>query len=144
MDNKPINKYAVDYSKLSKKIKYEDVKNQLVKVAFDVYKFKSDDRAKLWQLHSADDGNYIVALYDEDSLMEKKSDWQVVKSAGDVNFYYKDEYIVKLPLENFAGLDVESELPKKLGESKNLVNLLLKNVNSKVKSELLKKFPNLV
>jgi hypothetical protein len=144
MDNKSINKYAVDYNKLNKKIKYDDVKNQLVKVAFDVYKFKSDDRAKLWQLHSADDGNYIVALYDEDTLMEKKSDWQVVKSASDVSFYYKDEYIVKLPLSSFGGLDVESELPRKLGESKNLVNLLLKNVNSKVKSELLKKFPNLV
>lgn len=148
-----MNKFKVDYTNLENAVlkkahKYEEVKDQLVKVAFDVYKFKSDEKAKLWQMHSADDGNYIVALYDsDDDLIEKKSDWQVIvnKSANNVNFFYQDEYVTKLPLDSFSmnSKDLETILPTKLAQNKNLVNLLLKNVNSKVKQSLLTKFPSL-
>jgi hypothetical protein len=61
-------KFSVDYSGLENKIykkayRLADVKDQLETVAFDIVRFKDNDKgAELWQVQSADDGDYIVAL----------------------------------------------------------------------------------
>lgn len=145
--------FDIDYNKLENKLykkayRFEEVEPKLVKVAFDIYKFKNDEKAKLWQLHSADDGKYIVSLYEEDEdSIEKLSDWKVVvnKSANNVNFYYKDEYITKLAKKHFPFSDneIENTLPSKLSNNKDLVQLLLKNVDDASKSKIFSKYPEL-
>ena len=66
-----MSKYSIDYSGLAKLTKkayrLSDVKDQLETIAFDVVRFKDGDHgAELWQVQSSDDGDYIVALYDEE------------------------------------------------------------------------------
>lgn len=136
-----------DIKKIAGKIHdYKDVKNKLVKVAFDLYKFNDDPAAKLWELQKADDGNYIVALY-SDSELDKKSNWQVEinKTANNVNFYYKGEYITKLNAKE-VGIplgEAKDLLPEKLAENKKLVSYLLKKVDENTKNALVSKYPEL-
>lgn len=140
-----INEYEL--KKIAGKIRnYNDVKNNLVKVAFDMYRMKDDPSAKLWELQKADDGNYIVALYN-DGEIEKQSDWQVElnKSANNVNFYYKGEYITKLNSKE-VGIpldEAKSILPEKLATNKKLVSLLMNKLDKSTKETLVSKYPEL-
>ena len=82
-----MDKFAVDYSTIEKDLnrpkfyKYEDVKDKLVKVAFDVVRFMdtNEDIDGLWQIQKTDDGEVIVAMYDTPDSKEIKaeSDWHV-------------------------------------------------------------------
>jgi len=144
-------KFTVDYNELTKfsdkRLDYNKVKHKLVKVAFDLYKLEDDKAARLWEVNKADDGNYIVALY-EDSLesMEKTSSWEVEinKTANNVNFYYKGDYVTKLS-EKELGLSIKeaSILPEKLSSNKNLVSILLKKADAKTRNNLVSKYPEL-
>jgi hypothetical protein len=64
-----MDRYSVDYNNLGQKInspkiyKYENVKHLLQKVAFDVYKFNTDNIDGLWKIESTDNGEVIVAQY---------------------------------------------------------------------------------
>lgn len=125
---------------------YNKVKNKMVKVAFDIYRMKDDPAAKLWELQKAEDGSYIVALY-SDSEIEKKSDWSVEinKTANNVNFYYKGDYITKLNAKD-VGIpldEAKSILPEKLADNKKLVSLLMNKVDSNTKETLVSKYPEL-
>jgi len=143
-------KFTVNYDLLKKYsgkyLDYNEVKDKLVKVAFDLYKLEDDKAARLWEVNKADDGNYIVALYSEDQDIEKKSNWdvQINKAANNVNFYYKGEYVTKLS-EKQLGIKLEdaNSLPEKLSSNKNLVNALLKNADVKTKNNLVSKYPEL-
>ena len=70
-------KNGVDYFELDKKTsnkiyKLADVKDQIEVVGFDIVRFRDNDRgAELWQVQSADDGDYIVALYEDEPEIEK-------------------------------------------------------------------------
>jgi hypothetical protein len=97
-------KYSLDYSKLANQItkkayRLSDVKDQLETVAFDVVRFKDGDKgADLWQIQSADDGDYIVALYDDE--VEKTAStnpWGVYvsKNGHDVQISYKGDPLVR-------------------------------------------------
>jgi len=144
-------KFTVDYNELTKfsdkRLDYNKVKHKLVKVAFDLYKLEDDKAARLWEVNKYDDGNYIVALY-EDSLesMEKTSSWEVEinKTANNVNFYYKGDYVTKLS-EKELGLSIKeaSILPEKLSSNKNLVSILLKKADAKTRNNLVSKYPEL-
>jgi hypothetical protein len=83
-----MDRYSVDYNNLEKKIsgpkiyKYENVKHLLHKVAFDVYKFNTDNIDGLWKIESTDDGEVIVAQYNvEESGL--KAEASVNKTAFD-------------------------------------------------------------
>lgn len=148
-------KFNVDYSNLENKIykkayKLSDVQEQLESVAFDIVRFKdSDKNADLWQVQCADDGEYIVALYEE----EKKtaSPWQVSinKIAGDLQVSYKGDPLVKvaaskLGIPSSEITQIPDYLPNKLAENKKLVRALLSELSLSAKNEIFKKYPELV
>ena len=155
-----MSKFEVDYSNLEQKVykkayKLSDVKNRIERVAFDVVRFSDGDEAsKLWQIQSADDGDYIVALYDEPEEAIKtassSSDWDIAlnKSASVIDVYYKGDPIVRVASSKL-GIPitelplVSKYLPQKLSENKKLVSALLNEAGEEVKQELYKKYPEL-
>lgn len=152
-----MSKTSIDYSSLENKInkkayRLADVKDQLETVAFDIVRFKDSDKgADLWQVQSADDGDYIVAMY-QDDLEEKTAQlWNVSlsKVAGDLHVYYKGEPLVKVAASRMGIPSAEvhkvpSYLPAKLAENKKLVKALLGELPESAKNEVLKKYPELV
>lgn len=150
-------KFLIDYSGLENKIykkayKLSDVKDQLETVAFDIVRFKDSDKAAdLWQVQSADDGDYIVALYNPEEENKVASFWEVVitKTAGDMTVYYKGDPIVRVAASRLGIPSnelhkVSSYLPSKLSENKKLVKALLNELPVLTKNEVLKKYPELV
>jgi len=152
-----MSKYTVDYTKLANQItkkayRLADVKDQLETVAFDVVRFKDADKgAELWQVQSADDGDYIVALYDDEDNSKTASAWSVTvtKTAGDLQVSYKGDPLVRvassklgIPRDQLAS--IEQYLPEKLAENKKLVKALLNELSPSAKQEVLKKYPELV
>lgn len=153
-----MSKFAIDYSKLEGKVykkayRLSDVQDKIEKVAFDIVKFKDgDDASNLWQIQNADDGDYIVALYDNENEMKTTaSGWDVsiVKSAGALQISYKGDPIVQIASSKLGipakDLEKVSEyLPAKLAENKKLVSSLLKELSPAVKKSVLNKYPELV
>jgi hypothetical protein len=153
-----MSKFSIDYSGLENTLykrayKYSDVKDQLETVAFDIVKFKDDDEgAHLWQVQSADDGDYIVALYQpEEDAAKTACVWGVVmsKTAHDLFISYKGDPIVKMaasklgiPTEEIN--QVSKYLPKKLASNKKLVKALLNELSISAKKEVLSKYPELI
>lgn len=145
----------MDYSTLDSQInkktyRLKDVQNQIEKVAFDIVRFKDNDKsADLWQIQSSDDGEYIVALYQNDE--EKVAhlwDVHLNKIAGTLQFSYKGEPIVSLSGHKLGvsknELDqVPSYLPAKLAKNKKLVSALLQELPASTKQLVLNKFPEL-
>lgn len=153
-----MSKFAIDYTGLGNKIlrkayRLEDVQGKIERVAFDVVRFKDGDNgADLWQIQNAEDGDYIVAMYNEEESAEKTaSNWQVSisKTAGDLQIHYKGDPLVKIASSKLgiprAELSqVEQYLPAKLAENKKLVQALLKELPESAKKEVLNKYPELV
>lgn len=151
-----MSKFSIDYSSLEHKfsekaIKLNDVKDKLETFAFDVVRFKDGDKgADLWQVQSAEDGEYIVALYQPEEE-EKKSAWEVIvsKTAGDLQVSYKGDPIVRLAADKLGIPRTELHkvpgyLPAKLAANKKLVKALLNELSESAKKEVLNKYPELV
>jgi len=155
-----MSKISVDYSELENKIykkayRLSDVKDKIQKVAFDIVRFKDeDDASKLWQIQSADDGDYIVALYnpsEEDTVKTASANgWNVTlnKLSSQLVFYYKGDPIAK---KGSSELGIPEEelslatkyLPTKLATNKKMVTALLSGLNESVKQDILSKYPEL-
>lgn len=150
--------FKVDFTKLEDKLlkkayKLADVKDQLEVVAFDVVRFKDVDKgADLWQIQSADDGEFIVTKY-EDAEVKKTASanpWEVIvsKATKALNVFYKGDNIVrvaskKLGIDDSELPSVERYLPKRLAENKKLVSALLSELTESAKNEVLNKYPEL-
>jgi hypothetical protein len=152
-----MSKFSLDYSGLEHKIykkayRLSDVKDQIEKVAFDIVRFKDGDKsAELWQVQSADDGDYIVSLYNEDEVEKTAATWEVsvIKTAGEIQISYKGDPLVRLASSKIgiprAELDkVTQYLPAKLAENKKLVKSLLNELPPSAKKAVLNKYPELV
>ncbi len=153
-------KFSIDYSGLAqiqkKAYRLSDVKDQLETVAFDVVRFKDGDKgADLWQIQSADDGDYIVALYDADEENEKtaaaKNPWGVfvTKNGHDLQISYKGDPLVrmasaKLGIPSSELHKAEQYLPEKLATNKKLVKALLSQLSETARLEVYKRYPELV
>src|SRR5208282_2831791 len=151
-----MSKISLDYSSLANQItkkayRLSDVKDQLETVAFDVVRFKDGDKgADLWQVQSADDGDYIVALYD-DVDDKTASAWSVLvtKNGSDLQISYKGDPLVRLASSKL-GIPrnqlhhVEQYLPEKLASNKKLVKALLSELSDAARQEVSKRYPELV
>lgn len=154
-------RFSIDYSGLANQItkkayRLSDVKDQLETVAFDVVRFKDGDKgAELWQIQSADDGDYIVALYDsEDEEVEKTASanpWgvYVTKNGHDLQISYKGDPLVrfaasKLGIPSSELHKAEQYLPEKLATNKKLVKALLGELSETARLEVSKRYPELV
>lgn len=151
-----MSKFSVDYSSLGQTIyktayRLNDVKDRIERVAFDIVRFKDEDKgADLWQVQSADDGDYIVALYQpEEEKIASTWDVSINKISGDLQVSYKGDPIVRV-LASKIGIPrselqkAEQYLPTKLAGNKKLVNALLNELNESAKKEVLSKYPELV
>jgi len=150
-------KFKVYYSGLENTIykkayRLSDVKDQIERVAFDIVKFKDNDKgAELWQVQSADDGDYIVAIYNPEDEEKVASEWEVSvnKISCDLQVSYKGDPLMRVAStkigipRNELG-KVEQYLPKKLADNKKLVKALLNELNESAKKEVLSKYPELV
>jgi len=161
-------KFAINYNSLDNDLKpkqrvfrYEDVKDRLKKVAFDVVKFKDeDDISGLWQIQHTNDGDVIVAKYDDDMMTaaseetEKtasvNTDWDVVanESGSHLHVFYKKTPITKLAMTSLGLPESEADLvcgylPESLASNKKLVAGLLSELPSNDRQELLNAFPEL-
>lgn len=149
-----MSKIGIDYLSLKNKFykkayKLSEVQDRLETVAFDIVKFKDNDSsANLWRIQDADDGQYIVALYEQDDV--KTSDWDVSvsKTASHIQVSYKGDPIIriassKLGIPPNELYKAESYLPSKLSENKKLVKALLNELGESAKKEVLNKYPEL-
>jgi hypothetical protein len=150
-------KFTVDYSGLANQItkkayRLADVKDQLETIGFDIVRFKDGDKgADLWQVQSADDGDYIVALYDEEESDKTASTnpWSVMVANGtDLQIAYKGDPLVRLASSKLGipanELDlVEQYLPEKLASNKKLVKALLSQLNEGARLEVSRRYPEL-
>lgn len=147
----------IDYSDLDNKVykkafKLSDVKDRLETVAFDIVKFKDDDKgATLWQVQSSDDGDYIVALYQQNEEEVKTASWEVSinKLASTMQISYKGDPIVKIASDKLGIPKSElhktlAYLPEKLAENKKLVRALLNELSVSAKNTVLNKYPELL
>ena len=150
-------KFSVDYSSLAgqfatKAYKLVDVKDQLETVAFDIVRFKDNDKsADLWQVQSADDGEYIVALYQPDEEEKTAALWnvRVNKVASALEVSYKGDPLIsvsasRLGIPRSELEKVPSYLPTKLAGNKKLVKALLSELSDVAKQTVLNKYPELV
>lgn len=152
-------RFSIDYSGLANQItkkayRLSDVKDQLETVAFDVVRFKDGDKgAELWQIQSADDGDYIVALYDEEveKTASAANPWgvYVATNGHDLQISYKGDPLVrfaasKLGIPSTELHRAEQYLPEKLATNKKLVKALLSELSETARLELSKRYPELV
>lgn len=151
--------FSIDYSILDNKItkkayRLSDVKEQLETVSFDIVRFKDSDKgAELWQIQSAEDGDYIVALYEEEAELDKtaSSVWSVLvtKSGQDLQVSYKGDPLVRLSAKKLGIPSnelhkAERYLPEKLATNKKLVKALLSELSDTARHEVSKRYPELV
>lgn len=150
-------KISIDYSSLATQItkkayRLADVKDQLETVAFDIVRFKDGDKgADLWQVQNASDGDYIVALYDDEEADKTASTWSVLVSKGgnDLQISYKGDPLVrlsaaKLGIPSSELHKAEQYLPERLATNKKLVKALLSELTDAARQEVSKRYPELV
>jgi hypothetical protein len=150
-------KFSIDYSCLDtqltrKAYRLSDVQHQLETVAFDIVRFKDNDKsADLWQVQSADDGEYIVALYQPDAEKTASPLWDVSinKTSGHLQVSYKGDPLVRVAASRLgitrSELDkVPAYLPAKLASSPRLVKALLNELPESAKTQVLAKYPELL
>lgn len=152
-----MNRFSVDYDSLlntidKKSFKLKDVHHRLEKIGFDVVRFKDGDPEQLWQIQSAEDGEYIVTLYSEEDPAKKltASPWKVLlnKSGTDLYIFYKDTRVTKLASSTLGIQDSElpqvpKYLPNRLARNPELVAALLNGLDSVVRAEIVQKHPEL-
>ena len=160
-------KFSVDYSNLDKLLdkktfRLADVQHRIEKVAFDIVRFRDGDPngtspdgtspEQLWQVQSADDGDYIVSLYREDDVKKEAGvkAWSCTlnKSGSEMYFFYRGDRVAKLSADQLGLPRTElatavQYLPTRLAANKNLSSALLKQASVEVRVELVKKYPEL-
>jgi len=158
-------KFAVNYNDLQgdlaprpQAFRYADVKHRLKKVAYDIVRFTDgDDISGLWQIQQTDDGDVIVAKYDDTSNfteVEKtasvETNWRALadRSGEHINIFYKDSPVTKVSLTKI-GIPTEDAdivcryLPEKLATNEALTSNLLAEMSSGDLKELVKAHPEL-
>lgn len=154
-----MSRFAFDFQALDqtmnrrKRFKLADVQDKITKVAFDVVKFHdSDDLPKgLWQVHSAEDGEFLVAMYDEPETTKEAvvNPWSVIRNASNtqLNIFYQNMPITKLAVDQLglereeAGLACET-LAQKLMDGK-FAKLLLQELPLEERQAAVSRFPEL-
>jgi len=154
---------SVNYNDLEDKLaakksyKLSDVQHKIKKVAFDVVKFDSASNIEgLWQVEKGVDGDYIVAMYDEEAApaiktaSKTETDWSVLadKSGANLSLFYKGTPVTRLATAalGIPASDselVQSYLPSKLATNNKLVEGLLQEISVSERKELLSKHPEL-
>jgi hypothetical protein len=152
-------KFDVDYLNLDQQLtqpkyfNYSDVKDRLVKVAFDIVKFRESDAIDgLWQIQQTNDGEIIVATYEDEVVKQASAtiDWEARANAtgNSVTVFYKGEPVTKFATVQY-GIPAEDAhlvckyVPEKLASNVDFRKKMLNELSNDDRLELLKKFPEL-
>lgn len=133
-----------------KSYKFDDVRGNFTKVAFDIYRKNDAPDDELWQIQSSDDGDYIVALYvdEEKTATASFQPWSVMVKNADLHIFYKKEHLCKIAASQMGFKEEDLSLakrylPNKLSANKALVKSLLNSVDQETSKEILSKYPEL-
>ena len=124
--------FSVDFEKLDQVLnkrayKYNDVKDKLVKVAFDVVRFFDETNVGgLWKIQKNKDGEVIVALYEEPTIEKSasiKNYWNAILDSSKSNIYitYKNSVTSKI---------ASSDLPFPTEELETFAKSITDKINS--------------
>jgi hypothetical protein len=135
-----------------------DVKHLLVKVAFDVVRFRDGNPEELWEITSDKDGSYIVARYNEEAASDttktataSTNPWDVAvdDNTATIHIFYRQYPVAKLAAHSL-GLScddlptVKSFLPKKLATDLKLRKALLSTLSNTERTVFLRNHPELI
>lgn len=149
---------SIDYKSLEDNLlkrtyKLSEVQDKIEKVAFDIVRFKDNDKgADLWQIQSAEDGEYIISLYEEPEVAKTataSASWSISKTGNSLQFFYKGDPLIKIATDKL-GIPVSElkmvgrYLPTKLANDKELVKALLNELSEPAKKMVYNKYPELV
>jgi hypothetical protein len=156
-----MDKFAVDYSYIADELdkpkfyKYEEVKHRLVKVAFDVVRFMDADDTidGLWKIQKTDEGEVIVAMYDDTvktACKKTESNWHVFPDRANtsINIFYKNEPIKRIASEE---MEIDSnflsslckDVEVKLATDDSFRDRLLNELSTDQRIDLLTRFPEI-
>lgn len=157
-----MSRFKVDLDNVAKQLdkksfKLSEVKDKIEKVAFDIVKFKDSNSNELWQIQSSDDGEYIVALYEEDKVATANlkalastdtQPWEITVKNADLYVFYNKEYFCKIAGTKLGFQEkdlnlVKKYLPNKLAANKTLVKSLINSLDRQTIQNILSKFPEL-
>lgn len=155
-----MNKFEVNYNQLENSLttnprvfRLEDVKGKIRKVAFDVVKFhETEGLDGLWKIEKNEEGEYIVANYENESLTAESSaeetHWKAIASDDTVHIFYKKTPVTKVSMASFGVSEEESDvfistLAESLSKSAKLRTSLMKEINVQEREELFSKYPEL-
>lgn len=150
-----MNKYTLNYEVLDKeinapkRIKLAEVQDRIEKVGFGIVRFFDDkNKTNLWQV----DGDYIIAMYDEDAQSEntKTGSWSVESDRlnKSATIFYNNVPIKSLAFSEIGVREDEvntfkTVLPERLANNKELVKNMLNSVEQAYRDALINKFPEL-
>jgi hypothetical protein len=143
--------FSVDFENLNetlnkKAYKYDDVKDKLVKVAFDVVRFFDEtDIGGLWKVQKNKEGDVIVALYEEPAIEKSasvKKYWNAILDSSKSNIYitYKNSVISKIASSDLPFPKEELELfaksiTDKINSTPEFQNKVLKEADPQIVSQ---------
>ena len=153
---------SINYDKLFEKIikkakvriPFKENEHNFTKIAFDVYQLNNSPVESLWVLESdADDGEILVAMYDDQDYSELLKEASVWKTYGDskrenITLSYKNMPICKFSAKEY-GFDsstahiFQRSLLKKLA-NKEFVYKLLKAQPKNKQIDIINQFPELI
>lgn len=159
-------KFAVNYNDLQGDLtprptafRYADVKHRLKKVAYDIVRFvDGDDISGLWQIQQTEEGDVIVAQYDDtanfseaEKVASVETNWRAIadRSGENINIFYKDSPVTKVSLASM-GIPTEDAdvvcryLPEKLATNEALTSNMLAEMSSNNLKNLVRAHPELV
>ena len=155
-----MDKYSINYDQLdgglnTKKVyRLADVKGRIEKVAFDIVRFiDSENIDGLWRIENRNDGDVIVAMYEESQGKEAKASsdpWSAIadKANTSVSVFYKGEPVRKIAvasvgLQSDDARSLARSLPSMLQSNSALVRKMLKEMNADERTLLVAKYPEL-
>lgn len=142
--------FELDYTALDrlgrKTYKLSDVKDKLIRVAFDVVRFSDSPINEFWQVQECQDGDYIVARYNEDEAEGEKKEakklpWSAIEKQGEVHLFYKGAAFTKIAHQDAE--TVSNFLPERLSTDKNFVSALLQSLPQEKQEEVKTLYPEL-
>lgn len=153
---------SIDYNKLFEKIikkeklriAFKENQHNFTKIAFDVYQLNSSPIESLWVLENdAEDGEILVAMYDDQDYSELLKEASVWRTYGDKNrenitLSYKNTPLCKFSSKEY-GFDEKTmhvfqrSLLKKLSD-KEFVHKLLRAQPKNKQIDIINQFPELI
>jgi hypothetical protein len=157
-----MDKFAFDYSTLEKDLekpksyRYEDVKDKIIRVAYDIVRFQGpeEDIDSLWQIQATDDGDVIVAMYDEGEskvaeASVKSGAWNVVADANNTLHIFYKEHQIKRIASREVGLSSDDipmfcqDIGQKLNSDQEFRQNLIAELSATQRTELFSQYPEL-